>query len=96
MRNVATLLNNMQPKQTKRTVETFKYINELIGLNNTIPLKPTLLNPQILGPLQKYTSRLNPTLQLEEFTPFNFLSTLYFAIRKNYTNVLNIAFAALE
>lgn len=76
-------------------VNQWKFINDVAGFNQK-NVKTNLLNRQILGPLSRYTSKLNPIFKMEEFIPFNFLSTLYSSIRGRYSDILRAAFKALE
>jgi hypothetical protein len=76
-------------------VVQFKFINDVAGFNQK-NVKTNLLTKQILGALSRYTSKLNPIFKIDEFLPFNFLSTLYSAIRSRYSDILRAAFKTLE
>jgi hypothetical protein len=94
MLNIASLLNSSL--KGEEGLNTWKFINELTGFTQKQPVKSNLLNRQILGPLSRYTSKHSPLFKMEEFLPFNLLSTLYSAIRPRYADILRAAFRGLE
>jgi hypothetical protein len=93
--NNISLLYTRTIQENGENPRTYKFINDLLGFSKN-KSKTILQAKQILGSQHPYTSRFNPTLKIEDFAPFNFLSTLYSSLRPRFDLLLRAMFGALS
>lgn len=93
MNFIGHLIIDQVEKQPQEQTTKWTFICDIMGLSD-IGFKSTISNKQIMGPLQKYTAKLNN--KLEDFIPFNFSASLYSSIRTKYKAILKSFFTSLN